>query len=89
MTLADTCSGCTPILSAATDLHPFTYVAGDLYSKANTSYTLQFFDNAAADPSGSGEGKTLIATTMVTTNAAGDVHFEYNFPFESRPAARL
>jgi hypothetical protein len=72
-----------PVLSAATDLHPFSYVAGDLHTKANTSYTLQFFDNAVGDPSGYGEGKTLIATTMVTTNAAGDVHFEYNFPLTS------
>ena len=57
-------------------------VNGTLYTTPNTSFTLEFFSNAACDPSGYGEGETFRATTLpatVTTNAAGDAVFSFIF----------
>jgi hypothetical protein len=46
-------------------------VEGTLNSTANSSFTIQFFGNAACDPSGNGEGQTLLGQTTVTANAGG------------------
>lgn len=47
-----------------------TNVKGVMRGKASTTYTIEFYDNDAGDPSGYGEGKTYIGTTTVTTGAA-------------------
>ncbi|MGH9941600.1 MAG: SBBP repeat-containing protein, partial [Pyrinomonadaceae bacterium] len=52
-----------------------TAVTGTLFAAANTAYNLQFFSNAACDPSGTGEGQSLNTMTTVTTNASGFVSF--------------
>ena len=49
-----------------------TDVEWELETDANTTYRLEFFSNDACDPSGSGEGQTLLDTIEVTTNANGD-----------------
>jgi CSLREA domain-containing protein len=66
-----------PVLSAAqtNGLGTFANFAGHLNSAASTTYTLEFFANAAADPLGFGEGERYLGTTNVTTNAAGTVTF--------------
>jgi hypothetical protein len=40
-------------------------------STPNTTFHIEFFTNAAADPSGYGQGQRLAGTTTVTTNGAG------------------
>ncbi|MCI0437791.1 MAG: PKD domain-containing protein, partial [Chloroflexi bacterium] len=45
-----------------------------LFSKPNTDYTVQFFSDAV-DPSGHGEGQTLLGTASVTAGADGVVSF--------------
>jgi hypothetical protein len=45
-------------------------IQGSLNSTPNMTFLLQFFSNASCDPSGFGEGQTLIGSTMVTTNAS-------------------
>ncbi len=42
---------------------------GSFNSKANTAYTIEFFSNTVADPSGYGEGQTYLTSTSVTTGA--------------------
>jgi hypothetical protein len=54
-------------------------ITGTLNSAPNTTYTLQFFANTTADPSGYGEGQTLIGTTTVTTDASGNASFAATF----------
>ena len=54
-------------------------IKGSLTSTPSTTFTLQFFANPTADPSGYGQGQNLIATTTVTTNASGVATFEYVF----------
>ena len=64
-----------PVLTSVTPGTSGTTIAGSLNSTANTKYTIQFFANAAADPSGYGEGKTYLGQTIVTTDAAGNASF--------------
>jgi hypothetical protein len=46
-------------------------VAGVLNSTPGRTFTIQFFANTACDPSGNGEGQTLLGQASVTTNASG------------------
>ena len=61
-----------PVLSTATSgtSHHAT-VHGELSSRANQTYTLDFYANASCDPSGYGEGERVIGSASVTTDAAG------------------
>jgi uncharacterized repeat protein (TIGR01451 family) len=48
-----------------------TLVQGRLDSRPNTVFQLDFFANAAPDPSGYGEGQYWLGATSVTTDGAG------------------
>ncbi len=54
-------------------------VTGTLNGDASTTFTLQFFANPTADPSGHGQGQTLIGTTTVTTDPSGNASFAATF----------
>ena len=54
-------------------------IKGSLTSTPSTTFTLQYFANPAADPSGFGQGQNLIGTTTITTNASGFAAFQYSF----------
>jgi CSLREA domain-containing protein len=56
-----------PVLTSAIPSGGSATVTGTLNSTASTTFRLEFFVNAACDPSGHGEGQTLIGSTMVTT----------------------
>jgi len=68
-----------PVLSHALTFGGSTVVSGTLNSAAGSTYTIQFFDNPTADPSGYGQGKTLIGTTTVSTDASGNASFSASF----------
>jgi len=44
-------------------------IAGSLNSLPNATYTVEFFQNAACDPSGSGQGQTFLNSISVKTGA--------------------
>jgi Bacterial Ig domain len=69
-----------PVLSHALTFGGSTVVIGTLNSAANSTFTVQFFDNPTADPSGYGEGETLIGTTTVNTDSSGNASFSPSFP---------
>ncbi len=69
-----------PVLSQALTFEGSTIVIGTLNSAANSTYTLQFFANPTPDPSGYGQGQTLIGTTTVTTDGNGNASFQASFP---------
>lgn len=50
-------------------------VSGTLNSTANATFRIELFANAACDASGNGEGRTLIGSTNVTTDGAGNAAF--------------
>ncbi|MDQ6726796.1 MAG: right-handed parallel beta-helix repeat-containing protein, partial [Actinomycetota bacterium] len=57
------------------------FITGSLNSTPNSTFTLEFFANSAADGSGNGEGETPLApTTQVTTDGAGNASFVVDFP---------
>ena len=60
-----------PTLTAAVPTVSTTPLEGTLSSVPGTSFLIQFFSNATADPSGFGQGQTLIGSTVVTTDANG------------------
>ena len=52
-------------------------VRGTLDSRANAAYTIDFYSNDECDqPSGFGEGKTWLGSTMITTNGAGHAEID-------------
>lgn len=59
-----------PVLSSATATGSSVLIQGTLNSIANTTFTIEFFTNAACDPSGNGEGQTFIGSTTVTTDSS-------------------
>ncbi len=69
-----------PVLTSATVEGGQTTVVGDLNSTASTTFRLEFFASAAADPSGNGEGRTFLGAEDVTTDASGDAGFNVVLP---------
>jgi hypothetical protein len=55
-------------------------INGTFNSTPNTSFLLQFFASASADPSGYGEGDRLLGSLTVTTDAGGDVRLPNGNP---------
>jgi hypothetical protein len=53
-----------------------TLVIGKLHSTPNTTFTLDFYASATADPSGFGEGQRYLGFVVVTTDANGDAKFQ-------------
>jgi CSLREA domain-containing protein/uncharacterized repeat protein (TIGR01451 family) len=70
----------SPMLSSATSGTNPT-IQGTLNSRPTASFTLQFFANASAecDP-GSGEGRMLLGSLTVQTNASGNASFLASVP---------
>jgi hypothetical protein len=69
-----------PVLTAVDVSGSSTTIQGQLNSIPSTTYQLQFFSSAAADPSGFGEGARLLGSTMVTTDSACNATFAVTLP---------
>jgi hypothetical protein len=52
-----------------------TTVQGSISGAPNTTYTLEFFSNVTADPSGFGQGQTFLSSVTVTTDSTGSGKF--------------
>lgn len=57
-----------------------TQITGRFNSRPNTTYTLDFYANTAADPSGFGVGQRYLGAATVTTDGAGNVRFTIVVP---------
>jgi hypothetical protein len=66
----------TSVLASASS----TTIQGILKSLPNTPFQIDFYSNAAVDPSGNGEGAQFIDTTSVTTDVNGDATINVTFP---------
>jgi hypothetical protein len=69
-----------PIVTSATPLINSTTIIGT-FSNPNLPYTsilIQVFSNQTADPSGYGQGQTLIGSTTLNTNSSGAGTFTLN-----------
>jgi hypothetical protein len=65
-----------PVLLVAFPSGSTTTIVGEMNGLPNTDYTVEFFSNGQADPTGYGQGRTFLGTVTVTTNAAGTVMFD-------------
>jgi hypothetical protein len=61
-----------PVLSSVETSGSQTTIHGTLDSTPGATFTLQFFANEEADPSGHGEGQFLLGTAEVTPDSAGN-----------------
>jgi hypothetical protein len=68
-----------PTLTSATKSGSTTTINGTFSGAPNSSYFIEFFNNAACDPSGSGEGQTYIGplTGTANTNGSGNASFSF------------
>jgi len=57
-----------------------TIVRGTLNSQPGTTYRIEFFSNDQADPSGNGEGKTYLGSTVVSTDLNGNATIKLTLP---------
>jgi CSLREA domain-containing protein len=72
-----------PILTSA--VSGSTTVQGTLNSTPSTQFTLEFFQNSSCDPSGYGEGESLLGSAIVGTDADGNASFSVEFPDNVAP----
>lgn len=70
-----------PVLTSVFQDGGSTLIEGSLNSTPNTTFNLDFYANSACDASGNGEGENFLGSRTVTTDAGGDVVF--NFSIES------
>jgi hypothetical protein len=66
-----------------------TAVTGSLHSRADTSFTLDFYASAEADPSGFGEGQRYLGSAVVTTDTDGNALFEVTLEAGTVPGESL
>ncbi len=69
-----------PVLNYAKLSGVTTDISGTLNSIANATFTLEFFANTSADPTGYGEGERYLGNTTVTTNSSGNATFTVSLP---------
>jgi len=77
-----------PVLTSGISSGFSTDIQGALISTANTAFRIEFFANAACDPSGFGEGQTFIGSTTVTTGTDCGATFNVTLPV-SVPAGQF
>ncbi len=65
-----------PVVTSAASQGASTRVQGTFNSMPNGDYVLEFFANAACDPSGHGEGELFLGSVEVRTDGAGDASFD-------------
>ena len=69
-----------PVISSVTSSSNSTTIQGSLKSIPSTTFAVDFYSNAAVDPSGNGEGAQFFGTTSVSTNGSGDANISATFP---------
>ncbi len=84
----DACDGDTgangiqnfPALTSATQSGSSTHVKGTLNSTASSSFTIDFYANAACDALGNGEGASYLGSTTVSTDGSCNGSFDVVVP---------
>lgn len=69
-----------PVITSVVSSANSVTIQGSLKSLPNTAFQIDFFSNAAVDPSGNGEGAQFINSTSVNTDNNGDATINVTFP---------
>ncbi len=64
-----------PVLTSALTIDGQTTITGTISGSPDTTYCVEVFSDATADPSGYGQGQTYLTFVDVTTNATGTASF--------------
>ncbi|HZR29792.1 MAG TPA: hypothetical protein VFA71_13520 [Terriglobales bacterium] len=79
-----------PVLTAAAfDGSSSTLIHGTFNSNPNTTFRLEFFSNAACDPSLHGQGKTSLGSQSVTTDSGGNATLNASFSTSNTSAQSI
>jgi CSLREA domain-containing protein len=70
----------SPVLTMVKNTGKGTVVQGVLVSRANTDFSLEFFNGESCDPSGYGEGQTYLGSVQLRTNTIGRASFRITLP---------
>ncbi|HEU4711074.1 MAG TPA: SBBP repeat-containing protein [Pyrinomonadaceae bacterium] len=77
-----------PVITTVSRGASSTTIQGTLTSIPNTTFQIDFYTNAAVDPSGNGEGALFFHTAAVTTNGSGNATINVVVP-TVLPAGRV
>ena len=69
-----------PLITSVLSFVNGTTVHGSLNSTPNTTFVIDFYSNAALDPSGNGEGAVFLNSLPVTTDGNGDAPINVTLP---------
>ena len=69
-----------PVITGVTNDGGMTTVTGTLKSTPSTTLALDFYTFSSINASGYGEGRYVLGTTTLTTNATGNANFVFEFP---------
>ena len=69
-----------PVITSVMTIGGNTTIQGSLNSTPNTAFQIDFYSNAALDPSGNGEGAQFFNTTSVNTDGSGNATINVTFP---------
>ncbi len=69
-----------PVITAVSSAGGVTTVAGTLNSTASTTFALDFYTLSSLGASGYGEGRYILGSGSATTDATGNVSFNFQFP---------
>ncbi|HET9711103.1 MAG TPA: Calx-beta domain-containing protein, partial [Pyrinomonadaceae bacterium] len=69
-----------PVLTSVMSIGNSTTIQGSLNSTPSTAFQIDFYSNAAVDPSGNGEGGQFLGTASVTTDVNGNATINETFP---------
>ncbi len=73
-----------PVITAAASGGGVTAVTGTLDSTPDTTFAIDFYTLSSLNASGYGEGRYVLGSASVTTDATGNVSFTFQFPTPSR-----
>jgi hypothetical protein len=69
-----------PVLASAASEGSETFISGTLTAAPNSSFTIDFYANDQADPSGFGQGQTWLGSTLINTDGSGQASFDATLP---------
>ncbi len=75
-----------PVITSIANVPGTTTVIGTLNSSPSAAFTLDFYTLSAMNSSGYGEGRYLLGSGSVMTNAAGIASFSIGFPMPAQGA---
>jgi gliding motility-associated-like protein len=69
-----------PLLDNAVTIGNHTFIAGSFQGGADTTFRVEFYSSAEADPTGYGEGEVYLGFTTIISDGSGNASFDIMLP---------